>query len=275
MQVATIVLLLSCQKTEVSVTNLNDNKITVIGHGGMGIAHNYPMNSYPSIMRAITMGANGVEIDVQMTKDGVFVAYHDYEMSERSTAKGQIYDQNWKQISSAKYLNPVYTDYPVMRLDSLISGIPDHQKIIIILDCKNFNPDTSGYYLDTFTDNLINLIDQFELGENIYIEFKRTDIIETMQSKRDDLKIFFYGDDFNVAIETALKYDLPGITMSVHLLSADQVRTAHSLGIMVSVLNTHTRARNREAIEMNVDFIQTDMLRYLINLLKDSPHSNL
>ncbi len=117
----------SCQKTDISVINVNNNIIKVIGHGGMGIAHNYPMNTFPSVMRALSLGADGEEIDVQMTIDGVLVAYHDYDMSKRSTASGQIYNQSWSEISGATYLKSLYTDYAVMRLDSLISGIPVRQ----------------------------------------------------------------------------------------------------------------------------------------------------
>ncbi len=265
----------SCQKPEIDVSNLNNDKILVIGHGGMGIAHNYPMNTYESVRRALSLGANGVEIDVQMTLDGVLVAYHDYDLSQRSTASGQIYMQNWEDISNATYLGPLYTDYSVMRLDSLISGIPERQDVIFILDCKNFNPDTSEYYLDKFTGALIDLLDDFLPGENVYIEFKRTDLIRTLQNKREDFKIFFYGNDFNRAIEMAQKYNLEGITLSVNLISKEQVSVAHSKGKMVSVVNAHTRARNRNAIEMNVDLIQTDMLRYLIRLLKDSTHGDV
>jgi len=265
----------SCEKTDISVVNLNNNIIKVIGHGGMGIAHNYPMNTFPSVMKAVSLGANGVEIDVQMTNDGVLVAYHDYDMSKRSTSSGQIYNQSWDEISGTTYLNPLYTDYALMRLDSLISGIPDHRDVIFFLDCKNFNPDTSDYYLNKFTDVLIELLDSFGLGEKVYIEFKRVDLIRTLREKRGDLKIFFYVDNFDTALKTALEYNLPGITMSINLISTEQVAMAHAKGVMVSVLNTHTRARNRQAIEMNVDFIQTDMLRYLIRLLRDSPHGNL
>jgi glycerophosphoryl diester phosphodiesterase len=265
----------SCQKPEIHVSNLNNDVILVIGHGGMGIAHSYPMNSYESVRRALSLGANGVEIDVQMTLDGVLVAYHDYDLSQRSSASGQIHLQNWEDISTATYLKPPYTDYSVMRLDSLISGIPERQDVIFVLDCKNYNPDTSEYYLDKFTGALIDLLDDFLPGENVFFDINRIDMVRMLQSKREDLNIFFYGDDFEKAIEIAEEYDLVGITLSVNLISKEQVRIAHSKGRKVSVFNAHTRSRNRNAIEMNVDLIQTDMLRYLIRLLEDSTHGDV
>jgi glycerophosphoryl diester phosphodiesterase len=265
----------SCHKPDIIVSNNNNNIITVIGHGGMGISHNYPMNTYPSLRRALNLGANGVEIDVQMTSDGVLVAYHDYDLSDRSTASGQIFMQTWEDISGSTYLNPLYSDYSILRLDSLFAGIPERREVVFILDCKNYNPDTSFIYLDTFVDALLNVLDTFQLEENVIIEFKRTDFIRNLRTKRERLKIFYYGDSFEQALKIAQEYNLDGITLSVHLLSVEQVSIAHSMDLMVSVVNTHTRSRNRRAIELNADIIQTDMLQYLIRLLKNSPHAEL
>lgn len=261
-----IVLLNCCQKYETDISNIHD-ATKVIGHGGMGIAHTYPMNTYPSVRRALTLGADGVELDVQMTRDGVFVAYHDYELSDRSTASGQIFAQNWDDIKGATYLNPIYTAYPVMRLDSLISRLPGREDVIFFLDCKNFNPDTTDYFLDKFAGALLNFLNSYLPAKNTYVELKRTDLILRLQSKRDDVMIFYYGENFNDAIKTAIEYELAGITLAIHLISEDQVKQAHSEGLMVSVVNVHTRSRNRKAVRMNVDFIQTDMLRFLMSFL--------
>jgi glycerophosphoryl diester phosphodiesterase len=43
---------------------------------------------------------------------------------------------------------------------------------------------------------------------------------------------------------------------------------AHRNGTMVAVFNTHSKDRNMEAIEKNVDFIQSDKVKHLIKILK-------
>lgn len=266
---------LSCQKSDFSVTNLNDDIVGVIGHGGMGIAHLYPMNSYQSINRAAGLGADGVEIDVQMTNDGVFVAYHDYELSERSSAYGQIYNQSWAEISNTTYNNPFFPSYQVIRVDSLISGITNRDELLFVFDIKSFNPDTTSYFKEKLTGSLISLLDEYKLGNNVFIELKRPDLVRALKKKRKGLLIFYYNEDFYKAIESAINLKLQGVTVPIQGLSPEKVKYAHEKGVMVSVFNTNSRSRNRRAIEMNVDFIQTDNLKYLTKLLKNSPHSNL
>ena len=81
--ILSIFLFSSCQKEIFDINNLNGD-ILVIGHGGMGVSHSYPINTFESIMHCINLGTDGTEIDVQMTKDGVLVAFHDKELSNKT-----------------------------------------------------------------------------------------------------------------------------------------------------------------------------------------------
>ena len=69
-----------------------------MGHGGMGFSNVYPMNTFESIMHCINLGADGTEIDVQMTKDGILVAYHDRELSNKTNKCGLVNDFYWNSL---------------------------------------------------------------------------------------------------------------------------------------------------------------------------------
>ena len=256
-----------CEKAEFNIVNLNGNRITALGHGGMGIASTYPMNSFESIAYSLNLGADGTEIDVQMTKDSVLVAFHDFELSDKTNISGNIYKKNWSDISHATYKDPIYTGYKIINLDMLFSGLGDKSKKIFAFDCKNFNPDTSFYYRTTFCNALINIIDKYNIQDNIIIEFKREDLIKTMRDIRPDLKIFVYSN-FDDGLIMAKKYQLQGIVISVDAISKEQVSTAHDNDLMIIVFNTHSENRNIEAINKNVDIIETDKLKHLLKILK-------
>lgn len=257
----------SCQKEDFKIINLNNNNVSVLGHGGMGIGHTYPMNSYESILNCLSLGADGTELDVQMTKDSVLVAFHDVSLEHSTNISGQIFNKTWNEISNAIYKDTPYTNYKLITLDELFSNIANQTEYTFFLDCKNFNPDTSSSYLNTFNNALIRIIDKHNLANNVYIEFKRKDLIKSLKIKRPGLKIFVYSD-YDLALEIVNEFQLQGITISVDRISKEQVLEAHSKGIMVAVFNTHSHSRNIEAIEKNVDFIQSDKVKHLIKLLK-------
>jgi len=257
----------SCKKEEFNIVNLNNNEISVLGHGGMGILNSYPINSYESILNCLNLGADGTEIDVQMTKDSVLVAFHDKYLHHSTNVSGQIFNKKWSEISNTIYTDPPYTNYRIITLDELFSNIENHKRYTFFLDCKNFNPDRSLEYLSTFNNAIIKIINKHNLENSIYIEFKRIDLIQSLKNLRPNLKIFLYIDNY-LGLEVINEFQLEGISISVDNISKDEVKQAHNNGTMISVFNTHTKNRNIEAIEKNVDFIQSDKVKHLIKILK-------
>ena len=83
-----------------------------------------------------------------------------------------------------------------------------------------------------------------------------------------EYKIFFYPPSFEIGLETALNFDLFGITISTDKISKEEIDLAHSKNIFVSIWNVNSKNENIKAINKNPDCIQTDKLKSLIKLLK-------
>jgi glycerophosphoryl diester phosphodiesterase len=57
------------------VTTSPERPVRLIAH--RGIARERPENTLPAFLRALELGADGVELDVQATRDGVVIVHHD------------------------------------------------------------------------------------------------------------------------------------------------------------------------------------------------------
>lgn len=259
--------LTTCTKTEeFNIVNLNNNRITALGHGGMGIGQKYAMNTYESITYALSLGADGSEIDIQITKDNVIVAYHDQFLEESFSITGEIYKKSWSEIKHQRYHELLYSGVLLRSLDEIFSNIKNKQDYTFFLDCKTFDPDTSYAYLDNYTNTIISLLDKHNLSSNVIIELKRTDLAAMFKEKRPNLKLFYYTMNPDVlSIINTFKFQ--GITISTDRISKEQVQKFHQNGTMVSVFNAHTQERNIESIKKNVDFIQSDKLKHLLEVL--------
>ncbi len=87
------VLLSACKKPDILLQE--HKQIYVIGHGGAGFSDlsQHPPNSWTSATEAIDhYGADGVEIDIQMSSDGVLFMYHDQHLEAASFCSGCVYD---------------------------------------------------------------------------------------------------------------------------------------------------------------------------------------
>ena len=267
------VLLASCDKDNFEIDNLNGNNIGALGHGGMGFSGSYPMNSFESIFYSLSLGADGSEFDVQMTKDSVLVLFHDKELENSTNGNGHIYEKTWDEIKNSTYKYPLYTNYKIITVDELFSGLESQinqlpkTSYTFSLDCKYYNPNNSEVDINTFTNALIKVIDKYNLTENIFIELQEKSLMHSLKNKRPELKIFALTD-FYEGMQLADEIDLHGIITDTDKITKEQVKLAHEKGLMISVYNTDTKNDNINAINKNVDFIQSDKLKHLIELLE-------
>lgn len=248
--------------------SLKNCKTLVFGHGGMGISSTYPMNSYESISKCLSLGADGTEIDVQITKDSVLVAFHDKFLEESTSFTGTINSYNWSDIENAKYTKTPFLNYSLASLDHIFGNVPNIQDFIFTFDCKLYNSDNdSQEYQNIFVRAINKLIDKYNLDNNIFIESSDENFLKLLKKSGCSYKLFIYAP-FDEGLEIAKNNNLDGITISIKNITKQQIEEAHQNNLLIATWNTHSRKRNQNAILSNSDFIQTDMLRYLLNLLE-------
>jgi len=62
-----------------------------------------PENTLLAFKKAIELGANGIELDVQMTKDGELVVCHDETIDRTSNGSGWIKDMTLAELKSLDF----------------------------------------------------------------------------------------------------------------------------------------------------------------------------
>lgn len=268
--IITLLLFSSCGKNKVDLSqieNLNGNKITPMGHAGMGIASQFPINTFESIHSALAIGAGGVEVDIQMTKDSVLVLFHDKTLEEQTNLEGMIYEQNWDEINQAIYKNPPYAEYRILSLDQLFENLERKKDFIFSLDFKLHESEHPDSYILRHWNALIKVLDKHDMAENVFIESRKEAYLEKLQELRPDLKLFFL-EEFEKGFEYTKSKGYYGMIMPTSTITADQVKEAHAAGLRISLFGLLTKNENLDGIEKSPDFMQTDKVKYLVNVLK-------
>ncbi|UTA69701.1 glycerophosphodiester phosphodiesterase family protein [Emticicia sp. 21SJ11W-3] len=262
--------LVSCKDDNVifEIDNLNRDMITVLGHGGMGIGSTYPMNTFESIINCINLGSDGSEIDVQMTSDGVLVAFHDFDLSVKTNLQGVVNAHTWEELRNGYYNETPYMRYALVSLDQIFSNIEIVENYKFTFDCKLYRETTADdAYFARFADAIIAIAEKYGLQRRICIESNDKNFLGILQQKAVRYKLFIYPDDFNEGLAIAKSMGLYGITVSTNQISAEDVKAAHEAGVRVAVWDARSEQENRDAVQKNPDFIQTDNVKYLVNLL--------
>ena len=86
-----------------------NSKLVVLGHAGSGFftpinPFNFrPPSSWRGVHHALRIGADGVEIDLQMSQDSVVMLYHDQKLENSSTGSGCLSQHTAAELTQLHY----------------------------------------------------------------------------------------------------------------------------------------------------------------------------
>lgn len=273
MKFATLLFLLiflnACQKEELELSNLNGSPIIALGHGGMGFTSTYPLNTFESFRQCLSLGLDGSEIDVQLTKDNVLVAFHDEKMEDKTNMTGYVHDYTWQELQDAYYTNLPYLDYRIVSLDQVFSSLSNPSDFQFVFDCKlNSGQSNNENYNNDFMDAIIAIVEKYKLKEELYVESTNEQFLAEFQERKPNYLYLISVSPFDFALQRAKALNLAGVSVDNKDITSEQVEIAHQANKKVSVWNVHYQSDNLSAIKKRVDIIQSDSPRSLLRLLK-------
>jgi len=249
------VLIASCAKKEMpEVINLNHNKLLILGHQGMGELYHYPGNTFISIETVIHIGADGSEIDIQLTKDSVIVLFHNQFLESKTTGSGRIKDLYWEEISKIRYTN---ANLPLCKLEDVLSAFSSGHPSYFSLDCKRgVDYDTGIDYEWRLLRAIKRLSDKYGMEEYIFIE---GDIDFLKRAKRIGLqaKLMAQVNSLKDNIVDVKKEGIFGFGYGSNI-TKEEIQLAHDSSLYVMLWNIRNEFSINSTIEKNPDIIQTD-----------------
>lgn len=115
-----------------------NNMFLIYAHRGSSITH--PENTLTAFLRATEEGANGIELDVQLTKDRHVVVFHDWTLQRITGHKGIISDYTLKQLKAMDFGIWKHTKFKGIRIATLDEVLTRFigKNIMINIELKNF-----------------------------------------------------------------------------------------------------------------------------------------
>jgi len=77
-----------------------------------------PENTLPAFALAVEQGADGVELDIQLTKDGQIVVIHDETIDRVSNGSGWVKDYTLSQLKKFNF-NKTFPEYGFVTIPTL------------------------------------------------------------------------------------------------------------------------------------------------------------
>lgn len=161
---AALYILLDAGDNDQQSALLDEDAFLLIAHrGASAIAPEHTLASY---QMAVDMGADYIEIDLQMTKDGVLVALHDDTVDRTTDGSGKVAEMDLadiKKLDVGSWFNAENPDRA--KAEYVGIQVPTLEEIFTAFG------DSTNYYIETkqpdksegMEERLLELLDQFEL----------------------------------------------------------------------------------------------------------------
>lgn len=261
-----LLLQIQCKKQGFSDDTYFGGKVIILGHKGMGQLYSRPGNTYEAIFPVFGIGADGTEMDLQLSKDTVLVLFHNNFMNEGTSCSGRINEKDWSEIRKCKYTAlPLYQIY-INSVDELFSKIPDLNKLYFSFDCK-LDQDVldKELYLNQYLRAIQRLCLKYNMSNNIFLEGDSY-FLRKAQNLGLTNKLFLFSELNETAIHDAFNNRFFGISTSIDKLY-DRVSVAHKKGLYVMAWSPDNYSENKLALDSKADIIQTDDPISLLKIL--------
>lgn len=233
----------------------------------MGIVNIAPLDSYQSVIRAMDFNPDGIEIDVQLTKDGHLVAYHHEKLDGHTNGSGIINVNPLEEILNTHYTVGPLNNYTLLALDDFFENEPRAKDFRWDFDTKLYTNKDYEQYTDEFCQALTSLIIKHELQGQVFIESYSIDFIAKMKELDVPADLFYYISNTDTDIATADSLDVFGISVATELITENEIADAHNRNLRVMLFNTKNTQDNIDAVKKSPDFIITDNLKHLVSVL--------
>lgn len=167
------------------------NKTLVWAHrGASGYA---PENTLEAFQKAIDMDADGIELDVQMTKDGQLVIIHDETINRTSDGKGLIKDYTYEELLTFNF-NKKYPELGKVKIPTLeeVYHLLKDTKLFINVELKN-----GIIFYENLEEKVMELTKRMELTDRvIYSSFNHYSVMKLKELDPYVNTGFLYEDGY-------------------------------------------------------------------------------
>lgn len=250
--------------------DLRLHKPYVIGHRGSGYAIE---NTFEAVEKANDYGSDFAEIDIQLSKDGIPIVYHDTTMSRLSHVSTSVSQMTAQQFEDTTLQYENYTAQPTT-LEHLIQKMQDHHFNIKLL--IEFKADPENYR--EMVNQVVKIVNQYHMGSQTMFMSLHYPTVSYLHHLYPEWWIGYciYGSigDIDASI---WNMDIDFLAIEENRASTSLIQKAISQMIPIYIWTVDNEKKMKQYLDMGVSGIITndpDLGRQAIDAyLQKHPHS--
>lgn len=237
-------------------------KVAIIGHrGAMGHA---PENTLASFAKGLELGADIIELDVHLSKDGHLIVMHDPTVNRTTNGTGLIRDMTLSQLKAldaGSWFGTQFAGERIQTLDEVLAWAKGKTRIAV--EIKN-----GPVYYPGIAERVVDALRQLDMVESaaaISFDHHVVKSAKELESRLVTGVLFAARPIDVVALATAANANI--LLPHWSYVTPDVVADAHRANLAVYTWELHELAELKHVLALGVDGIGTnfpDRLKALI-----------
>ncbi|NOY38228.1 MAG: glycerophosphodiester phosphodiesterase [Chlorobi bacterium] len=248
------------------------HNILVIAHRGG--SYNAPENTLAAFRKAMEMGADMIEIDVEQTKDSVVIVMHDKTVDRTTDGSGPVDSLRYryiKTLDAGNWFDKRFKGEKVPTLDEVLKLIDG--KVKLLIEIKDGSERYPGIERRT-----VKAVRQYRACSWVIVQSFNIKAIERVKALDPEIKTFYLlGRNFKIFYQTFMEnksrpdppvFDFDGIAAHYSVLDAASVNNIKQSGLGIFCWTVDDIATMKKMMDAGVDGVITDAPDRLITLIK-------
>ena len=247
----------NCEVVKYNFDKSND--FIIYAHRG---ASSYaPENTKVAFEKAIELKSNGIELDLQKTKDGKIVIFHDDYIDKKSNGIGKIEEHTYQELLELDFgiwFDNKYKNEKIVLFEDFARDYLD-KDLTFAIELK-----VLGIEKET-----LEIINKYKVHNNIYITSFLYETLENVRKIDPNIKLSWLIEDriSKENIEKLLRINGTQICPRASLVSKEDIEIANNNGLGVRLWGINNEEIMKKVYKLNIEGMTVNFPNKLIKLL--------
>lgn len=236
-----------------------------------------PENTLAAFRHALTLPIDGIEFDVQISRDGVAIVFHDNTIDRLTDGKGNILDLDWPSLRTLNvathfaggWSQPEY----ISTLEEVLTFLKGRTEIYIELKASHYNGRYGRYpHIAETTVNTLQKLDMLDQVLIISFDWQLLGEVKALEPTLPTGGIvarewwYTHLHPMETVCEQFKALGCSWINMDYRLCSPEVIAYMHKYGLKVGVWTVNTLEELQSLAVAGVDSLTTDRPDYFTHL---------
>lgn len=216
-----------------------------------------PENTMSAIKKAIQMGSDGIELDVQLSKDGHVVLIHDTTVNRTSNGSGKVKSMTLKELKAldfGSWFSDEFKNEPICTLEEAFNYLKDWNGLINVEIKKEW------LEFNSIENKVVEMIDKFEMRDRAIVSsFSTLSVLKIKKLNKNIKTGILYSTPTNKFIIFAKLFKVDAIHPWYLNVTKDMKKAAVKDNLKINTYTVDKPSEMKRLAKIGVDGIITNV----------------